>query len=114
MNLPWMAGNALPQEDYRRVRREAIFRYHKWDQQVGDVATLCPFPLIVQRSAWNEVTQLTELLAEETQALEKELAGRPDLWSELGLPAAIVRAMRAGTALSLGKARLIRFDFHFT
>ena len=114
MNLPWMAWNALPQEDYRRIRREAIFRYHKWDQQVGDVATLCPFPLIVQRSAWNEVTQLTESLAEETQALEKELAGRPDLWSELGLPAAIVRAMRAGTALSLGKARLIRFDFHFT
>jgi len=114
MNLPWKAGASLGRDEYQRVRREAIFRYHKWDQQVGDVATLCPFPLIVRRAAWNEVAALAEILAEETRMLETELAERPETWSELGLPAAIVRVMRDKTALAPGKARLIRFDFHFT
>lgn len=114
MNLPWKAGDLLPPEDYRRIRREAIFRYHKWDQQVGDVATFCPFPLIMQRSAWKEVSALAKSLAEETRMMEEELGQRPDAWGDLGLPSAVVRAMRGKAALSSGKARLIRFDFHFT
>jgi glutathionylspermidine synthase len=114
MSLPWSAGELLPVAAWRSVRRQAIFRYHKWDQQVGDVATFCPLPLIVERAAWDELTAWSEWLAAETLAAEKELLARPGLHDALGLPPALQRHLREAGQPSIGKARLIRFDFHFT
>jgi glutathionylspermidine synthase len=114
MDLPWKAGLPQTGEEYGKLRREAIFRYHKWDQQVADVETFCSFPLVLRLSAWRELTQLAEALARETQELEEKLLSRPDLWAQLGLPSEVLRAMRDHKPVSRGKARLIRFDFHFT
>ena len=114
MSLPWRAGDLLSDEVQHHIRRQAIFRYHKWDQQVGDVATLCPFPLIVEQAVWDELAAWAELLAAETLAAEEELLTRANLNATLGLPPALVRHLPEFGLASRGKARLIRFDFHLT
>jgi hypothetical protein len=113
---PWVAVEPLDDEAFAHVRRRAIFDCCKWDPQVGDSAVIARHPLIISRSAWDEVVGLAESLAMETLAAEVELAQRPDLHRVLGLPRAVRHALRRARSLgaATGAARLIRFDFHFT
>lgn len=108
------AGDALPPTEYARVRRRAVFECCKWDPQVEDVATLAPFPLLLERETWRELRQVAESLAREILDAEQELVRRPELHPRLGLPRAVVAVLRRDQAASRGVARLIRFDFHAT
>jgi glutathionylspermidine synthase len=116
MQAPWHIPGELPREAFAEVRRRAIFECCKWDVQVEDTSTLCPFPLVLRRDAWNDLVRLGEQLANETLRAEAEIIARRDLHETLGLPRAILRALRGGrrVADSASAVRLMRFDFHWT
>ena len=114
--LPWLPARALTDAEWMTVRENAIFECFKWDQQVGDVATLARQPIILRAEAWRQLCSLAEALAREGMQAEEELTLRSDLHKMLGLPWAVRRALHRAARLgaSQGIARLIRFDFHFT
>ncbi len=116
MQIPWHIPGEVPREAFAEIRRRAIFECCKWDVQVEDTSTLCPFPLVLKRDAWDELVRLGEKLADETLRAEAEIIPRRDLHETLGLPKAILRAMRGGwrVADSASAVRLMRFDFHWT
>lgn len=111
---PWQAVVELPPAELPGLRRRAAFACGKWDQQVGDVATFAPFALALRADAWATLRAEAEALAAETIAAEQELVGRADLWSRLGLPAALRRPLRRAAAPAPSSYRLMRFDFHWT
>ncbi len=113
---PWCQVASLPPADFARMRRRAIFECFKWDPQVHDGGTLSAAPLVLRRSAWDELVPLAEALARELAAAEAELVGRPDLHRRLGLPGGVRAALReaARSGPTTGAARLVRFDFHHT
>ena len=116
MQIPWHIPGELPRETFAALRRRTIFECCKWDVQVEDTSTLCPFPLVLKRDAWDELVSLGEQLADETLRAEAEIIARPELHETLGLPRAILRALRGGrrVADSASAVRLMRFDFHWT
>lgn len=111
---PWSAVVDLPPAELPALRRRAAFACGKWDQQVGDVATLAPFALRLRADAWATLCAEAEALAAETVAAEQELAARSDLWPRLGLPAPLRRALRRASTPTPASYRLMRFDFHWT
>ena len=116
MTVPWVPVEPLDAAQFAELRRRAIFDCCKWDPQVGDTCAIARSPLVVTRSAWDEVVQIAEALARETLAAEREIAQRPELHRALGLPRAVRRALRRGASAGapLDAARLVRFDFHYT
>jgi glutathionylspermidine synthase len=112
MSSPWSTSVTLTPADYRQLRQRAIFECSKWDQQVGDVATLAPFALILAPTVWSQLADWAEKLSDEILAVEKELEERHDLWPALGLPRALLKLPPG--LFSASAARLIRFDFHWT
>ena len=88
----------------------------KWDPQVGDVATLAPFPLLIRRGRWEQIRGSAESLAAETARAERELASRPELHRVLAVPRRVRSALRAAhrRGASPAVARVMRFDFHWT
>jgi glutathionylspermidine synthase len=114
LTLPWLETGPVDPAEHARLRHRAIFECCKWDPQVEDVSTVAPFPLLLRREAWDEVAGLSEALAAEAAAAEEELARRPELHRELGLPRAVRRALKAGGGATPGIARVLRFDFHWT
>ncbi|MFL6198058.1 MAG: glutathionylspermidine synthase family protein [Thermoanaerobaculia bacterium] len=111
--VPWVETGPVDAAEHARLRRRAIFECCKWDPQVEDVSTVAPFPLLLRRDAWEEIARLSEVLAAEAMAAEEELARRPDLHCDLGLPFSVRRALRHGDPPP-GIARVLRFDFHWT
>lgn len=114
--VPYTLGPGLSPTAYAAVRRHTIFRCSKWDPQVGDVAVLARYPLILAPFVARKLAGWAEQLAAEALAAEEELRQRPDLVAQLGLPRAICRAVRRGAANGpLPPApRYVRFDFHYT
>ena len=84
----------------------------KWDPQVGDVATLAPFPLLLTPAAWQELAAAAEQLASELMPAERALIDRPDLHAMLGIPWRLRAALRNATRTNT--SRVLRFDFHWT
>jgi hypothetical protein len=112
----WKAGAPLPANLFAAVRRRAMLDHCKWDAQVGDVATLADFPLILPAPVWRSFATMAEALTAEMFAAEDELLRRPELWERLGLPRSIRTVLRQWPRLGLtpAAARSIRFDFHLT
>jgi hypothetical protein len=112
MPSPYLAGACLPDSDFAAIRRHLVLRGCKWDPQVGDTATLAPFPLLLRRSAWQHLAAEAEALAAEAMDAERELLASPQLQRLLGLPqklCAVLDGARCAAA-----ARVLRFDFHWT
>jgi glutathionylspermidine synthase len=88
----------------------------KWDPQVGDVATISPFPLLVRGDHWRHLSHLATRLAAELMSAEQELLCRPDLHRRLGLPRRIRSVLRHAQKIRATPtlARVLRFDFHWT
>ena len=116
MQIPWHIPDDVPREAFAELRRRTIFECCKWDVQVEDTSTLCPFPLVLKRGAWNELVRLGEQLADETLRAEAEIIAQPELHESLGLPKAILNALRGGRRIAdeASAVRLMRFDFHWT
>lgn len=113
---PLRAGAALSTGTFAEIRRQMLLDGCKWDPQVGDVATLAPFPLLLRRSVWDQLARWSEQLTAEALAAEREMLQRPKLLDVLGLPRAI-RKLLQQTALgdlTPPAVRVMRFDFHPT
>jgi hypothetical protein len=80
---------AIDAASFSAVRRRAVLEGCKWDPQVGDVATLAPFPLVMKSSLWDVLAAQAEKLAAEATAAEIEILQRPELLKVLGLPRAL-------------------------
>jgi len=111
----------LDDDDYRALRRRAIFECCKWDPQVGDTETIARFPLVISSSTWEVLAHMAESLDRETRAMETALTERPDLMRALALPRGVRAALaptrgvlrrRRADALTPGVARVSRYDFH--
>lgn len=107
------AGKQLSPAEFAVVRRRMVLDSCKWDPQVGDVATLAPFPLLVRRSTWLQLVAWAEALAREAIDAERELIARPELHRRLGLPRRI-RHLLKNAAQVPDVPRVMRFDFHWT
>ena len=116
MNGPWIPVEPLAATAFAELRRRAIVECCKWDPQVGDGCAIARSPLVVTRTAWDDVVRIAEALADETLAAERELVDRPELHRALGIPRAARRALRqaARPGRTAEAARIVRFDFHFT
>ena len=110
------AGRSVDPQDFERIRIRMMLEFCKWDPQVGDVSTLCPFPLILPQSEWREICAAAEAMTRETLAMEDRLLGRPDLYAHLGLSRPLRRLMEHAPHEHLTPAacRVMRFDFHPT
>jgi glutathionylspermidine synthase len=113
---PFTAGNSLEPAEFAHVRRTCVIEHCKWDPQVGDQATLAPFPIFISEADWREVADSALALASEMLAAERELLQRTDLHRLLGLPGPLRRAFSRATEIpeTASFARTMRFDFHFT
>src|SRR5579859_5814227 len=92
--VPFRAGAPLGADAFADVRRHMVLHCCKWDPQVGDVATLADFPLLITSRTWHELSRLAEALAEETARAEIELLSRPDLYRCLAIPPRLGRLLR--------------------
>jgi hypothetical protein len=110
------AGRSVDPRDFKRIRTRMLLEFCKWDPQVGDVSTLCPFPLILPQSEWREICAAAEAMTRETLAMEERLLGRPDLYAHLGLSRQLRRLMERAPheRLTPAACRVMRFDFHPT
>lgn len=114
--LPWHCGEPLAPERYARLMRQAVFDCCKWNNQVEGRPSLCSFPLVLERAAWEQVARLASELTRETLAAEHELVRRSELHGDLGLPPALVHCLRriACDGPTSAGPRFMRFDFHWT
>src|SRR5436190_8637832 len=112
---PLRAGDSLDAGLFHKLRARAVLEGCKWDPQVGDAATLAPFPLLMPRDEWQKLERWSEQLTSEALAAEAEiLSFQPDLLRLLGLPRSLRKVLCAEAPLSPSAARWMRFDFHFT
>lgn len=116
MKLPWSAGERLQPEEWKSVRMRLMFDCCKWDIQSEDHSVVADFPLLLEEEAWSSLASHAEKLTQEVLAAERELLCRPDLHARLGLPRGIGKVLRRclPQTIATGKARVMRFDFHFS
>ena len=113
--IPLSCGTLIPRSTFAMIRRRMVLEFCKWDPQVEDVSTLCPYSLLLQQDAWNQLIQWSEQLADETLNVEAELLQRPDLLGQLGLPRPVRKLLtRAKSPAASSFARIMRFDYHWT
>ncbi|HKN67653.1 MAG TPA: glutathionylspermidine synthase family protein [Gemmatimonadaceae bacterium] len=100
----------------REIRADLVLNHCKWDPQVGDRSTLFAQPLLLDATAWRDLSHWSELLGAEISQAEAELSRRPDLQQELGLPHSLRRVLTRGTqeGFTPSAVRVMRFDFHLT
>lgn len=108
------AAPVLDPTSFAQIRRAALLEGCKWDPQVGDVSTLAPFPLFLQKTAWLRLSALAEQLTAEMFQAEQEIFARPKLLEALGLPRRVLQCLRGSNPLSPAAARVVRYDFHPT
>ena len=113
---PIRAGDELPPELFRDIRRQMLLEGCKWDPQVGDISTISPSPLLLSNSHWRQLSQLATLLTEELLAAEQDLLHRPELHRQVGLPGGVRSVLRRVKSIGAtpAAARVLRFDFHWT
>ena len=108
------AERPLTAADFLAVRRQTALKGYKWDAQVGDVTTLAAFPLVMKRRVWRQLAIWAEQMTAELAVAETELAQRPDLLGQLGLPSALRQVLAMQVPVTPTAGRVIRFDFHLT
>ena len=115
-STPLQVGDELPPELFHNIRRRLMLDGCKWDPQVGDVATISPFPLLISGTHWRHLSHLATRLATELMSAEQELLYRPDLHRRQGLPRRIRSVLRHAQKIRATPtlARVLRFDFHWT
>jgi glutathionylspermidine synthase len=110
-----IAGPALEDGALERLRMRAIFEHFKWDTHSADHSVLARYPLLLDASALVELRDLAESLSAEALECEREIAGRPELWREMGIPRKIRRALTEFPSnFETSHVRVMRFDFHLT
>ena len=80
------ATDRIPAADFAEIRRRTMFEFCKWDPQTEDVSVLAPYALVLDDDEWQTISTAAEALDAELVAAERELASRPRLIKQLGLP----------------------------
>lgn len=113
---PLTCGSPLAGGPFNQLRRRMVLDFCKWDPQVEDQAILCPFPLLLDRDAWQQLARWSEQLADETLRAEADLLDRPESLDELGLPRSIRHHLQRQGRMprAVWGPRIMRFDFHWT
>ena len=113
---PLTVGPVVEPRALREIRADLVLNHCKWDPHVGDRSTLFTQPLLLDATAWRDLSRWSELLAAEISRAEAELSHRPDLQQELGLPHSLRRVLKRGMeeGFTPSAVRVMRFDFHFT
>ena len=111
---PFSAALPLPTPEFESVRTRMMFDFCKWDVQSEDHCVIADFPLLLDRSAWNEISLASETMSQELLSAERELLMKTPLHSQLGLPSAIHSVLSSASPQGISPARVMRFDFHFT
>lgn len=114
MPHPLRAEKPIAPAPFSDLRRLALLEGCKWDPQVGDVATLSPFPLVMKSAVWKLLASHAEQLAAEAVSAEEEISERPELLDRLGLPGRLRRVLAENRPSSPSAGRVVRFDFHYT
>ena len=91
---PLRVGNSLDADSFHAIRRQMMLDFCKWDGQIGDVATLADFPMIITADQWRTLATLAESATAELLAAENELLSRPDLHRTLAIPWRIRRLLK--------------------
>jgi glutathionylspermidine synthase len=110
----WDAMREVSPALFSDVRCRMILEGCKWDPQVGDVATLASFPLVIPADVFRTLGQLAERLTVEALDAERILLERPECQRMLGMPRAVRRALAIPAKPTPAAARVIRYDFHPT
>ena len=108
--VPICAGGPLSAEAFASIRTAMCLHHAKWDPQVGDVATLSPFPLILNRCVWQQLAAWAEALTAELAHAEREVLASPAMMKTISIP----RAFRQRLRSSPDAPRVMRCDFHPT
>ena len=108
------AEESVDARTFSTIRRRALIEGCKWDPQVGDSDSLCPFPLILRSSEWKRLASQAEQLTAEAIAAEEEISRDPALIKHLGFPRPLSAALAADLPVTPAAGRVIRFDFHHT
>jgi len=110
----WDAARELHPKAFSEIRCRMVLEGCKWDPQVGDLATLASFPLVIPAVVARTVGRLAEQLALEASNAERALIEDTKSLSMLGLPRRVCRALVDSSDPTPAAARVIRFDFHPT
>ncbi len=89
MPPPLRAGAPLDERDYAGLLQRLALDGCKWDLQLGDRATVAPFPLVLESGAARELGDLAQALARELFALVERLQLRRELHPRLAVPRAV-------------------------
>lgn len=108
------AEDELDAKTMAAIRRKVALDGCKWDAQVGDRSTLAPFPVVLKRKTWKQLSQWAEQLSAEMKQAEEEISRRPELLGRLGLPAPLRKVLEKDLPPTPSAGRVIRFDFHLT
>jgi glutathionylspermidine synthase len=113
---PYFVPGTLPAESAVVIRKAMALNFCKWDPQVGDMATLAPFPLVLNEAHRKYLFQAAEQLTQELFAAEDEIAGNSRLLMQLSLPRKIrlLLSRSSPDQRAAAATRVMRFDFHFT
>jgi glutathionylspermidine synthase len=110
----WDAMREVSPTLFSDVRCRMMLEGCKWDPQVGDTATLAPFPLVLPAGVARALGELAERLTAEALGAERILLERPEYQSVLGMPRAVRGALAIAIEPTPAAARVIRYDFHPT
>jgi hypothetical protein len=110
----WDAMREIDPVSFAGIRCRMILEGCKWDPQVGDVATLASFPLVLPTRVARTLGHLAERLTSEASGAELVLVDHPECLEVLGLPRPIRRVLGAPGEPTPAAARVIRYDFHPT
>ena len=83
------ASREVALEAFAEIRCRMILEGCKWDPQVGDMATLAPFPLVLPPGVARTLGGLAERLTAEALDAERALLDRPECLKRLGMPRAV-------------------------
>ena len=111
----WDTSRELDPSAFAEIRRRMMLEGCKWDPQVGDVATLAPFPIVLPAVVAGALGRLAEQLAAEALAPSACPGGParlPENVSACRVPSAARSRIPADPTPAA--ARVIRFDFHPT
>lgn len=113
LDLP-RAGDSLPPDAFASVRAHMLLNACKWDPQVGDIATLATFPLLISERLERFLFASSEALAAEALEAERVALEHPECLRSLGMPGAARRVLSETDARHEPPVRVVRFDFHPT
>ena len=103
----------IPENEYSKYRKSAMFECYKWDPEFYDNNTLAKYVLVLSKEEDEEVKRLTESLDKETIEAEEFLNKNKKIAKKLDLPWQILQKIPSMKSYDKTKnVRLMRYDFH--